>query len=228
MEDLIKKAFSHVDLIGPKAQEGHYDLINSEGQIILPAAWAAIIKPGASVSMVMWPAREWTEAPQRASPSMRRPVTWKAAYSASPVTDGMPTNEGASAMPGPAYNPPTAPTPSGNPASLEQQRRNMMQGRAQQQTLPSRHCTWPLHRDRPSSMPPTRHPQFYHAPWLQQSAPMPQKSDSEDSEDIDKELGLDELETAVQIASKDIDELLAAWTNPASGEGNDGAPLPSS
>lgn len=35
-------------------------------------------------------------------------------------------------------------------------------------------------------------------------APMPQDGDSEDSEDIDKELGLDSLESARQIASKDM------------------------
>jgi len=41
-------------------------------------------------------------------------------------------------------------------------------------------------------------------------------SSGEMSEDIDKELGLDDLEIPEQMASKDIDELLAAWTNPSS------------
>jgi hypothetical protein len=39
------------------------------------------------------------------------------------------------------------------------------------------------------------------------------------SDDLDKELGLDDLQTPEQLASKDIDELLAAWTNP-SNDGN--------
>lgn len=34
------------------------------------------------------------------------------------------------------------------------------------------------------------------------------------AKDIDKELGLDDLELPEQMASKDLDELLAAWTNP--------------
>ena len=31
---------------------------------------------------------------------------------------------------------------------------------------------------------------------------------------IDQELGLDDLEVPEQLVSKDLDELLAAWTNP--------------
>lgn len=38
-------------------------------------------------------------------------------------------------------------------------------------------------------------------------------SDDEEAEDIDKELGLDDLEGAEQMAAKDIDELLETWTN---------------
>ncbi|XDG05960.1 hypothetical protein ABKA04_005575 [Annulohypoxylon sp. FPYF3050] len=36
MEELIKQAFLHVDIIGPHVQAGHYDLIGPNGEIILP------------------------------------------------------------------------------------------------------------------------------------------------------------------------------------------------
>jgi len=32
MEELIKQAFLHVDLIGQHVQDGHYDLIGPDGQ----------------------------------------------------------------------------------------------------------------------------------------------------------------------------------------------------
>lgn len=228
MEDLIKKASSRPDPIGSasEVQEGHYDLINSEGEIILPSAWAATIKPGASVSMIMWRGREWTKDPQRASPSMRGPIPGTPPYFASVDQEklALPINEGASTMPTPAYDLPTAPTHVSLSPSVPQRPMFPFRERAQQAALPTIHHKRRHHSDRRTPMAPIRPPQFYHAPWLAQREPMPQNSDSEYLGNIDKELGLDDLETAGQIASKDIDELLAAWTNPASGEGNDGAP----
>lgn len=55
MEDLIKQAFLHVDAIGPHVQEGHYDLIGPNGEIILPSVWEKVIEPDASITMHMWP-----------------------------------------------------------------------------------------------------------------------------------------------------------------------------
>jgi hypothetical protein len=55
MEDLIKQAFLHVDVIGPHVQEGHYDLIGPNGEIILPSVWEKVIEPDASITMHMWP-----------------------------------------------------------------------------------------------------------------------------------------------------------------------------
>lgn len=55
MEDLIKQAFLHVEVIGPHVQEGHYDLIGPDGEIILPVVWDKTIQPGWQVSMRMWP-----------------------------------------------------------------------------------------------------------------------------------------------------------------------------
>ncbi|KAI9643704.1 hypothetical protein NHQ30_008327 [Ciborinia camelliae] len=55
MEDLIKQAFLHVDVIGPHVQEGHYDLIGPNGEIVLPQVWEIMIKPEWAVAMHMWP-----------------------------------------------------------------------------------------------------------------------------------------------------------------------------
>lgn len=56
MEDLIKQAFAHVEVIGPHVQEGHYDLIGPDGEIILPVVWEKTVQPGWQISMRMWPA----------------------------------------------------------------------------------------------------------------------------------------------------------------------------
>lgn len=55
MEDLIKQAFLHVDVIGPHVQEGHYDLMGPDGEIILPMIWDKTIQPGWQITMRMWP-----------------------------------------------------------------------------------------------------------------------------------------------------------------------------
>lgn len=55
MEDLIKQAFAHVDVIGPHVHEGHYDLMGPDGEIILPIIWDKTIQPGWQVTMRMWP-----------------------------------------------------------------------------------------------------------------------------------------------------------------------------
>ncbi len=55
MEELIKQAFLHVELIGPHVQAGHYDLIGPNGEIILPTVWERVIEPDWNVTMHMWP-----------------------------------------------------------------------------------------------------------------------------------------------------------------------------
>ncbi len=55
MEELIKQAFLHVDVIGPHVQEGHYDLIGPDGEIILPTVWEKVIEPDWAITMHMWP-----------------------------------------------------------------------------------------------------------------------------------------------------------------------------
>lgn len=58
MEELIKQAFLHVDIIGPHVNEGHYDLMGPDGSIILPQVWETIVQPGWNVTMTMWPLPE--------------------------------------------------------------------------------------------------------------------------------------------------------------------------
>lgn len=55
MEELIKQAFLHVDVIGPHVQQGHYDLLGPDQQIILPQVWDKVIEPDWNITMVMWP-----------------------------------------------------------------------------------------------------------------------------------------------------------------------------
>jgi hypothetical protein len=58
MEDLIRQAFLHVDIIGPHVAEGHYDLIGPNGDIILPRVWETVIEPDWTITMHMWPMPE--------------------------------------------------------------------------------------------------------------------------------------------------------------------------
>lgn len=58
MEDLICQAFIHVDVIGPHVKEGHYDLIDPSGYIILPQAWDMTIEPGWTITQKLWPLPE--------------------------------------------------------------------------------------------------------------------------------------------------------------------------
>ncbi|KAL1881251.1 hypothetical protein Daus18300_001103 [Diaporthe australafricana] len=51
----MTEAFNHVKVIGPHVMEGHFDLITSDGHIILPHLWATTVKPGAAIDMRMWP-----------------------------------------------------------------------------------------------------------------------------------------------------------------------------
>jgi len=55
MEELIKQAFLHVDVIGPHVHEGHYDLLGPNGEIILPSVWEKVVEPDWAITMHMWP-----------------------------------------------------------------------------------------------------------------------------------------------------------------------------
>lgn len=55
MEELIRQAFLHIEIIGPHVADGHYDLIGPNGDIILPQVWATVIEHEWAITMHMWP-----------------------------------------------------------------------------------------------------------------------------------------------------------------------------
>ncbi|KAL5333578.1 hypothetical protein BJX70DRAFT_56833 [Aspergillus crustosus] len=58
MEELIKQAFLHIEVIGPHVADGHYDLIGPNGDIILPQVWETVLEPDWNITMHMWPIPE--------------------------------------------------------------------------------------------------------------------------------------------------------------------------
>ncbi|TGO21138.1 hypothetical protein BPAE_0238g00090 [Botrytis paeoniae] len=69
MEELVKQAFRHVDVIGPHVNDGHYDLLGPTGEIILPQVWESVIEPGWLITMHLWPMPE----PRRQAPAPMPP-----------------------------------------------------------------------------------------------------------------------------------------------------------
>ncbi|PKY01327.1 hypothetical protein P168DRAFT_299590 [Aspergillus campestris IBT 28561] len=67
MENLIRQAFLHIEIIGPHVAEGHYDLIGPNGDIILPQVWETVIEPDWAITMHMWPIPEKPKDPDPAS-----------------------------------------------------------------------------------------------------------------------------------------------------------------
>lgn len=67
MENLIKQAFLHIDVIGEHVHQGHYDLMGPDGEIILPQVWDTMIQPDWEVSMHMWPMPEEQEEEKKRS-----------------------------------------------------------------------------------------------------------------------------------------------------------------
>jgi hypothetical protein len=65
MEELIKQAFLHVDIIGPHVHQGHYDLVGPDGEIILPQVWETMIQPDWAITMHMWPMPEPAPEPPK-------------------------------------------------------------------------------------------------------------------------------------------------------------------
>jgi hypothetical protein len=55
MKGLIDAAFLHVEGLAAHVNEGHYDLIDEDGKIILPEVYHQIVKPGSKISQHMWP-----------------------------------------------------------------------------------------------------------------------------------------------------------------------------
>ncbi|KAL8936895.1 MAG: hypothetical protein Q9211_003958 [Gyalolechia sp. 1 TL-2023] len=69
MEDLIRQAFLHVEVIGPHVAEGHYDLVGPNGEIILPRVWETMVEPDWVITMHMWPMPEPPPEPPPPDPN---------------------------------------------------------------------------------------------------------------------------------------------------------------
>lgn len=63
MEELIRQAFLHIQVIGPHVAEGHYDLVGPNGDIILPQVWETVVEPDWTITMHMWPIPEEPKSP---------------------------------------------------------------------------------------------------------------------------------------------------------------------
>lgn len=115
MEELIRQAFMHVEVIGPHVADGHYDLVGPNGEIILPQVWETMIEPDWAITMHMWPIPEAPKGPPDgaivvdAEPRMGRPGPRR------PRGDRMPMPPGGSGRRGPPPPPPTwiGPPPGG-------------------------------------------------------------------------------------------------------------------
>ena len=64
MEDLIKEAFRNIEIVGSHVVEGHYDLVDPQGDLILPSVWEKVVKPGHTITMHLWPMPEPASAEQ--------------------------------------------------------------------------------------------------------------------------------------------------------------------
>lgn len=239
MEDLIKQAFIHVETIGPEVQEGHYDLLDSEEQVILPSIWAETVRPGASISMRMWPTKRepvpaaqhgqhmhpeqrshfGMQEHQRAAAVAAQPGhahhpggasgVWESLDARIQAGESAPTMEPSYLLPeGAVYGRP--PSSGGGQRRTGKKKKTLAFFGGSSRPKKSSGSRKFVYTD-PLSDSHTR-----------KSTRHGEGGDVEDiyndelGEDIDKELGLDDLKVLREtMAPKDIDELLAAWTNPA-------------
>jgi hypothetical protein len=70
MEELIKQAFLHVDVLGEHVREGHYDLVGPDGEIILPQVWETMVQADWTITMHMWPLPEPPKSPLQLPPPL--------------------------------------------------------------------------------------------------------------------------------------------------------------
>jgi hypothetical protein len=54
MENLICQAFAHVSDLAEHVEQGHYDLLGPDGEIIMPEYWESSIEPDMSIRMMLW------------------------------------------------------------------------------------------------------------------------------------------------------------------------------
>ena len=63
--------FDHVDKIGQHVKDGHYDLLNASGEIIVRSIWEQQIEPGMHISMAMWPMSSTPPPPPPPGPAVK-------------------------------------------------------------------------------------------------------------------------------------------------------------
>ncbi|KAF7507383.1 hypothetical protein GJ744_010700 [Endocarpon pusillum] len=54
MQTLVCQSFFHVETLKPYVVDGQYDLLDSDGAIILPQVWDSVIEPGQTIEMHLW------------------------------------------------------------------------------------------------------------------------------------------------------------------------------
>lgn len=246
MENLIKQAFIHVEVIGPQVQEGQYDLMDSEAQVILPSLWSDTIKPGETISMHMWAENKYPlPDPQHMSSEQRLNFEMaKRRYGAAPKPQGGYLGAAHHGGLDQHMTPPPGFTEGSPPRlsrSLSVAGHPPPPGR-RQFLPPGGEGEWPAMVDSVEvGRPKTKRRVKRDLGFVSGSKPGKQgredkhkhpkpkfvESRVEDSEetdkgenveDIDKELGLNDPDGAEQMAVKDIDEVLELWTNPARNE----------
>lgn len=58
MESLIVQAFAHVENLADHVNNGHYDLLGPDKEIIMPQYWDTTVEPDMHVTMMLWPLPE--------------------------------------------------------------------------------------------------------------------------------------------------------------------------
>lgn len=227
MEDLIKQAFLHVEVLGPHVQEGHYDLLDSKEQIILPSLWSATIEPGEAISMRMWPPdkRPLPGPPPNMTPEQRMHFHMmqqrqRAAAAAAqgghgglhyqsgrvppirppPGWTGVPVG----GQPPPGMRPFPPPGGEGNQPVIVDV---VEGGRTKKDKSKKAKTALGFFSGSKPSKKRSKGKHVHSKPKVLEVR------DDEDLEDIDKELGLDDLEGAEELTAKNVDELLETWTN---------------
>ena len=54
MQTLVRQSFLPVETLRPYVVDGRYDLLDSDGAIILPQVWDSVIEPGRTIEMHLW------------------------------------------------------------------------------------------------------------------------------------------------------------------------------
>lgn len=53
--ELIRQAFDSVEGLNLHVNNGHYDILDPRGRVVLPSIWDKVVEPGWEVSMHLWP-----------------------------------------------------------------------------------------------------------------------------------------------------------------------------